>query len=251
MDDLSFLVSSHIPAARHRVAKHLLGYATIQYMQHGRVIVAYDEREYTLDGEWFWPAYPGPYTLFHRAPGCDAWSHRHLAFQGPLFGRWVATGLWPTEPQPAPGGKNWAEFFDEMRRLAGTPTRWGRLRAVNMLEGLLLELAEARQGNSTPETWLQQVLRRLDSENSDYEQIAHEHGMALSTLRRRFHQATGGSLHEHRLLTRISRARAILTETDLPIKAISDSLGYQNVHYFNRQFKRFVGIPPGRYRSSR
>jgi len=251
MDELSFLVSTFTPEATHRVAKHLIGYATIQYMDRGRIFLAYDNREYTLEGKWFWPAYPGPYTVFHRAPGCDSWSHRHLAFQGPLLVRWMANGLWPTEPQRAPTGKDWPAYFDEMRMLAATPTRWSRLRALNMLEGLLLVLAENRQDQPDREPWLQQVLTQLNEEPADYIQIARSSGMGLSTLRRRFQTATGTSIHEHRLLARIAKARTMLTETDLPLKAVSDILGYQNVHYFNRQFKRFVGVPPGRYRQSR
>ncbi len=251
MDDLSFLVSSHIPAARHRIAKHLIGYATIQYLDRGSVFVSYDDRQYTLEGCWFWPAYPGPYTVFHRAEGCESWSHRHLAFQGPQFGKWVADGLWLTEPQQAPETRDWGMYFDEMRRLADTPTRWGRLRAANMLEGLLLELAEVRQEGAAREAWLRQILSRLESEDTDYAQIADENGISVTTLRRRFLAATGTPIHEHRLLARISKARTMLIETDLPIKAISDALGYQNVHFFSRQFKRFAGVAPGQYRHSR
>lgn len=250
MDQLTFLVSSHVPEARHRVAKHLIGYATIQFMERGKVLASYDERTYTLEGEWFWPAYPGPYTVFHRAPDCDSWSHRHLAFQGPLLAHWMASGLWLREPQAAPPTRNWAAYFDEMRRFAATPTRWGRLRAVNMLEGLLLELAESRDDPRADEPWLANVLAMLDSEHVGYAEIAHQQGMALSTLRRRFQVATGTSIHEHRILARISKSRALLIETDLPIKSIAESLGYQNVHFFNRQFKRFVGVPPARFRQS-
>jgi AraC-like DNA-binding protein len=251
MDQLSFLVSSHVPEARHRVAKHLIGYATIQFMDKGEVIASYDDRRYTLEGEWFWPAYPGPYTVFHRAPGCESWSHRHLAFQGPLLSFWMANGLWLTEPQAAPATRNWPAYFDEMRRHAATPTPWGRLRAVNMLEGLLLELAEARDQTQTSEPWLSKVLTMLDSDDANYSEIAKQQGMALSTLRRRFQLATGTAIHEHRLLARIAKSRVLLTETDLPLKSIADSLGYQNVHYFNRQFKRLVGVPPARYRQTR
>lgn len=250
MDQLTFLVSSHVPEARHRVAKHLIGYATIQFMDRGKVFASYDDRTYTFQGEWFWPAYPGPYTVFHRAPECDSWSHRHLAFQGPLLTLWLANGLWLKAPQAAPPTRNWALYFDEMRRHAATPTKWGRLRAVNMLEGLLLELAEARDDCRGEEPWLSSVLAMLDAENIDYAEIALRKGIALSTLRRRFQVATGTSIHEYRLLARIAKSRALLIETDLPLKSIADSLGYQNVHYFNRQFKRFVGVPPARFRQS-
>ena len=251
MDDLSFLVASYAPQATHSVAKHLIGYATMQFMDWGKLEVRYDRREYAIEGRWFWPAYPGPYIEFHRTRDCESWCHRHIAFQGPLVSQWIAGGLWPTEPQPAPEGRDWAAYFDEMSRLAMTPTRWGRLRGLNMLEGLLLELAEARHVSEDHEIWLEQVLASLGQEDTDYEAIAAKQGMSLTTLRRRFLKATGTPVHQHALLARIAKARTMLVETDLPIKAISDSLGYQNVYYFSRQFKRFIGVPPARFRNSR
>ena len=251
MDDLSFIVATHVEHATHSIAKHLVGYATMQYMNQGKLFIQYDRREYVIEGQWFWPCYPGPYTVFRLTPDCKSWSHRHLAFQGPLVAQWVANGLWPTEPQPAPKTRNWAEYFDEMSRLAMTPTRLARLRALNMLEGLLLELAEARETPIRAEPWLESILAQLGQEGADYAQIAHRQGIALSTFRRRFLKATGTSVHQHTLLTRASKARTMLIETDLPIKAIADSLGYQNVFYFSRQFKQLIGVSPARFRASR
>ncbi len=248
MDDFSFIMATHVPHANHRVSKHLVGYATLQYMDRGSLIVQYDQRRYLLEGNWFWTAYPGPYTMFDRSPGCKDWSHRHIAFQGPLVSQWMASGLWPTEPQMAPVGRDWAEYFDEMARLALTPTKWGRLRGLNMLEGLLLELAEARQSSSSPESWLEQALTLLRQDGPDYDQVARSQGMALSTFRRKFLRATGTSVHQHLLQARIAKARTMLVETDVPIKAVADSLGYQNVFYFSRQFKRYIGISPAQFR---
>ncbi len=251
MDELSFIVATHVERATHSIAKHLVGYATMQYMDQGKLFVQYDRREYSLEGKWFWPCYPGPYTVFHRTADCLFWNHRHLAFQGSLVAHWMATGLWPTEPQPAPTSRDWSLYFDEMSRLAMTPTRIARLRALNMLEGLLLELAEARETPIKNEPWLESVLTEMSQEGADYTKIARTQGMALSTFRRRFLKATGTSVHQHTLQTRATKARTMLIETDLPIKAIADSLGYQNVFYFSRQFKQLIGVSPAQFRASK
>ena len=120
-----------------------------------------------------------------------------------------------------------------------------------MLEGLFLELAEARDARPAQEPWLGEVLQTLTLEGASYADIAQSHGMALSTFRRRFVHSTGTPIHKHQLHARIARARTMLIETDLPIKMIADSLGYQNVYYFSRQFKQFIGVSPAKFRASR
>lgn len=43
-------------------------------------------------------------------------------------------------------------------------------------------------------------------------------------------------------------ARQQLTRNDLSIRAISESLGFENEYYFNAVFKRMVGVSPGKWR---
>ena len=253
--DLIFLATSYAPKSRIHIDKHLVGYSTIQFMERGGVALAYDDREYTLAGSWFWPAHPGPRVRFHPTPGHDGWFHRHVGFCGPQISRWIAQGLWPDCPQPAPPGRDYPALFDDLIRQARRTDAWGRLRAVNLLEQLLLELAEARAQPSRPDAlWLNPVLVRLDGGTTfapDYAQVAAQSGMSLSTLRRHFRQATGTSMHDHVLQTRLASARALLSETDLPLKAVADRLGYESVYFFARQFRRHVGVTPGTYRKSR
>jgi hypothetical protein len=45
-DDLVVLATTHSPDCNILVDKHLLGYSTIQYMEHGAVDVSYDGHEY-------------------------------------------------------------------------------------------------------------------------------------------------------------------------------------------------------------
>jgi AraC-like DNA-binding protein len=254
-DDLVFLATTREPRCDIRLDKRLDGYHTIQFMTEGGVELFYDERGYTLQGgAWFWPAFPGPRLRFHAAPGYATWFHRHVGFRGPLVQRWEAQGLWPREPQPAPVGKDYAPLFDEMIVLARRADRWGRLRAVNLLEQLLLELAEDRAQAPAREPWLGAVLERLsrgDAFAPDWAGIAAEVGMGASTLRRRFRHATGMPPHAYVLQARMASARALVGETELPFRRIAEQLGYDNVHFFSRQFRQHLGVPPGVYRKSR
>ncbi|GGD80062.1 response regulator transcription factor [Paenibacillus nasutitermitis] len=47
---------------------------------------------------------------------------------------------------------------------------------------------------------------------------------------------------------RINKAMFYLTQTDLTINQISDQVGFNNINYFNRIFKRITGTTPSQYR---
>jgi AraC-like DNA-binding protein len=46
----------------------------------------------------------------------------------------------------------------------------------------------------------------------------------------------------------MSEAGRLLLESPLPIKAIADRLGFSDVHFFTRQFRQFLGVPPATFR---
>lgn len=237
------------------VDKRFDGYMTLQYSGRSGVYVAYDDERSLLEGAWFWPAFPGPRIRFGLAAGADAWDHRYIAFNGTLAQRWMASGLFPTRPQREPAGRDYAAAFDEMLGLVERSGRWQRAKAVNLLEGILIDLAIDRAQAALSERWLEYAIDQLagaaDGFDPDYAAIARGCNMALSTLRRRFRDATGVPLHTFALQCRIDRAREMLGGADLPIKAIADRLGYRDVYYFSQQFRAFAGVSPGAFRRSR
>jgi AraC-like DNA-binding protein len=262
LNDLTFLHCNHEPVCTARVDKRFVGYYTLQFGVSGGVELFYDGARHVLDdgGAWFWSAFPGPRIRFHAAPGRACWEHRYVAFQGPRVSRWLAAGLWPDGPRAAPSHADYARRFDTLLGLVRQGDSWSVARAVNLLEAFLLELAEdrAKRLAAPPaEPWLDAVLERLSAtdalmeEAADYTLLAADWGMSVSTLRRRFRAATGTPLHEWAMQARILRARALLGDTDLPVKAIAERLGYRDVYFFTRQFRQRVGVPPATYRRSR
>jgi AraC-like DNA-binding protein len=251
--DLTFLHSNRELRCSAIVDKQFVGYSTLQFMESGSIQLSYDDRKHLLTGPWFWPAFPGPWIKFRLAEGCPAWHHRYSAFTGPLVARWIADGLFPPGPQPMPAGFDGPIEFDRLLADIRRSGRWATLRAVNQLERILVALAEDRIQPAAKEAWLEDVIERLSrpSFDHDYAALADEAGMALSTLRRRFRLATGTALHHYALQCRVAEARRRLSESDEPIKTIADGLGYSDVFFFTKQFRKLTGVTPAAFRKSR
>src|SRR5688572_1642815 len=158
--DLTFLYGESVPRCTHHIDKVSADYSTLQYMSAGGVELAVDGEVHQLRGPWFWSAYPGPRIRFHVAPGHRTWRHRYIAFRGKLIDRWRKAGLFPIAPQRPPKEADYAEPFDALLRNAIRSDRWSKLRAVNLLEAMLIDLAEARTQASTRDPWLERTIAR-------------------------------------------------------------------------------------------
>ncbi len=82
---------------------------------------------------------------------------------------------------------------------------------------------------------------RLDS-------IADRLNYSVSHLSALFKKETSYSLIEYVTHIRMEKAVASLRATNIALKEIAKSVGYNDVHYFNRLFKKHTGMSPGKYR---
>ena len=83
------------------------------------------------------------------------------------------------------------------------------------------------------------------------EQMGREVGMAERTLKRRFQAATHLSPNLYLQRVRVDKAKKLLLATDLSVKAIAYEVGYENVSFFVRVFKKVVGQTPGQWQGAR
>lgn len=65
-----------------------------------------------------------------------------------------------------------------------------------------------------------------------------------------FKEASGYSPMQYLLRRRIGEAQNLLISTDLPMAKIAELVGFETQNYFNLQFSKHVGMPPGKYRES-
>ena len=66
-----------------------------------------------------------------------------------------------------------------------------------------------------------------------------------------FKSQTGVSPIKYLITRRMEEAQHLLRETDLPIRAIAEKVGYDDPAYFSQIFKRTVGSSPLSYRNSK
>lgn len=79
-------------------------------------------------------------------------------------------------------------------------------------------------------------------------EIAENIDLSESRFRVLFAAAYGISPHQYLTDVRISAAKEMLWNTEIPLTEIAEKCGFGSQQYFNDTFKRTVGISPGKYR---
>ncbi|WP_087489810.1 helix-turn-helix domain-containing protein [Tatumella citrea] len=127
---------------------------------------------------------------------------------------------------------------------------------LSLLDSLTHEVTLLKQGGfhlpMPSEPRLQQLAHRLLDRpdlNNSIEEWAHQAGMSLSTLSRRFRQQTGITPGQWRQQARMLHALELLF-TGQSVTEVSLAVGYDSLSAFIHGFRKTFGITPSRYFSS-
>ena len=82
------------------------------------------------------------------------------------------------------------------------------------------------------------------------QQIADHCGVDRAYLSKIFKYATGKTLQEYLIQFRIKRAKQLLKDTDLSVKYVSYSVGYNDPFTFSKVFKKQEGVSPSVWRKN-
>ncbi|MEM6461776.1 MAG: helix-turn-helix domain-containing protein [Pseudomonadota bacterium] len=94
------------------------------------------------------------------------------------------------------------------------------------------------------EVWLANNLCHADPVSGVVDAVA----IPERSLKRRFTQATGHTIIGYAQNLRMEAAKQALETSQKPIEQISADVGYENVAFFRRLFKRSTGLTPREYR---
>ena len=132
--------------------------------------------------------------------------------------------------------------------LSGTPEElFQRLYALALR--LLDETIRRRAGDEThPFLMAKQFMEKQYMDNISLEQVASIAGFSPNYFSSQFKQETGMGFQDYLTMLRINRAKELLRSTPDSVSAIASALGFLDVSYFVKLFKRFEGVTPLTYR---
>ncbi len=106
-------------------------------------------------------------------------------------------------------------------------------------------------GNSSRDSVLDDILYYIDNNyqnNIKLETIAPLFGYNSAYLGKLFTKAIGENFNSYVDHRRIEHSKKLLEQQTLKVYEISEQVGYKNVDYFHKKFKKYVGISPAEYR---
>lgn len=104
--------------------------------------------------------------------------------------------------------------------------------------------------NRSPMAYIMTYIRENIHEKIQITDLSNKACMSKATFYRVFKREFGISPLEYILLEKMARAKELLANPAFKISAISDELGFSDVNYFIRLFKKMEGITPNYYRQT-
>jgi two-component system response regulator YesN len=121
---------------------------------------------------------------------------------------------------------------------------------IDYVEDQMIQIIKAI-GNSTCESILSDILHYIDlnfRKNLKLETIAAVFGYNSAYLGKVFTKNMGENFNSYVDKVRINYAKELVLEDRLKVYEIAEDVGYKNLDYFHRKFKKYVGYSPAEYR---
>ena len=111
------------------------------------------------------------------------------------------------------------------------------------------EACRSERQNSRPVRAAKRYIREHYMESLTLEHIAAHVHLNASYFSIIFKKQTGQNFSDFLTACRIDAAKQLLRETDMPVSAVCEAVGYLDRKYFSRTFTKLVGIKPSAYRT--
>ncbi len=202
--------------------------------------------------------FPGVWHSYHPKPE-TGWQEYWVGFAGEHANRLFRNGLFEPQKPIYHIGHNQEIIgdYEEIIQLCRDQPPGFQIRLGALVLQLLahihvskISLNLSSSDNELISTARSVMQLHLDT-GIETEQIASEIGISYSYLLNIFRQYTGLTPYQYFLQLRIHRAKKLLMDPKLSVKAISSLMNFENQYYFSRLFKRKTGISPSEWKSGK
>ncbi len=246
----SFLAPTQRPVGR-------VDYQII-YVAQGSMDVLYDRKTRTVTAGnvvLFKPHEPQIYQYNYNNPPCEVyWVH----FYGPLVAS-AFRDLGLENVRVLEVGNNFKipQLIEEMIEALISQQSGHYYSNSGNLFILLSELANIKQraqtdNNASSHFKFREVLLQMHNLKANFslKEFAEMSNMSPSRFSHLFKETFGRSPYSYYLNIRMNHAKSLLTNTSLSMSEIATYLGYDDVFYFSRLFKKFTGLSPSYFRKN-
>ena len=129
----------------------------------------------------------------------------------------------------------------------------GQLQSQLYLQAMLLHLLDEalRPAPSATDLALDEIVRAIQRNPGlrwSVDKLAQQAHLSRAQFSRRFRAVTGTAPARFMIQARLDRASQLMHETDMTLGQIALALGYDDLAFFSRQYRRYVGSPPSALR---
>lgn len=227
----------------------------IGYTYSGNGILRYGGKEYKIGKEVGFYINCRDYHYYEAVS--DVWDIGILHIGGPLLSNHHDQYMQYSSPifHESFNGKT-QEYLEELLTIYSRPILNRDWMASNCIDSLLTHLLKMKANEATKDSSMPENIRKLVEyidinykEPITLDSLSDYSGVSKYYLSREFKKYTGFSPYDYIVSLRISKAKSLLINTDIPAAKIALEVGIHDINNFNNLFKRKTGTTPKQYRS--
>jgi len=254
---IDFCMGGYSPEYR-MTNSHVPTYYGVQYNHAGQVRLSIDnQKEYQETGAWAFITHPGAFFDYGSVEHQPR-EHHYICFRGSRVQQYINSGLLPMDKEtPLIRINHPDKFRQTMVELtkAINSDRFRHDRMVLMLEDLLLQLDEQDDHDKKlPARQTPHFIRLVEAIGKnpqrcwDFDQEAAAINVTSIHFCRLFKQFCGQPPQQYLLLRRLRLAADLLVNSSSSVSDIAERVGFADIFYFSRVFKRKYAVSPIAYR---
>ncbi|ATD54477.1 response regulator transcription factor [Clostridium chauvoei] len=122
-----------------------------------------------------------------------------------------------------------------------------------IINKLMIDIAKYKFGylnNKRVEEICTIIIENIEN-NISLELICNKMNMNKSYISHFFRKTTGKTIVEHMTFLKMERAKNLLLNAEIKVYEVSYKLDYNDVEYFSRTFKKYIGVSPKEYKTQK